>query len=67
MLTRLPELRPFCPVCGVLLESDSYIYEEDNGYLPGEILGCEKCFDETDYIEEEIFRTTAWEREQIWN
>ena len=55
MFARLPELRPFCPVCGALLESGSYIYEEDNGYLPGEILGCEKCFDESDYIEEVIF------------
>ena len=67
MFARLPELRPFCPVCRALLESDSCIYEEDNGYLPVEILGCEKCFDETDYIAEDIFRTNAWDRYQIWN
>lgn len=66
MFEGMQRIRPFCPVCGALLESDSYIYEEDKGFLPGEILGCEKCFDEADYIEEEVFRTTAWEVDKIW-
>lgn len=56
------QMMAFCPVCGELLRADDLIYEVDNGYLPGEIVGCEYCCEYTD----DLFKTTAWEKDYIW-